>query len=57
MYIATNKYHEKPERYEEAEPNDVRAPPHSRRLGTLLVLATGAARHLLRRCSTAAPPR
>jgi len=47
-------YHKKPERYEEAEPNNIRAAPHTRRLDLILALATGAAGHLLRLFITAA---
>lgn len=38
-------YHEKPESYEEAEPEDIGATSHSRRLGVILSLITSAARH------------
>lgn len=38
-------YHQKPERYEEAEPEDVGAAAHPRRLRAILILATGAAGH------------
>lgn len=38
-------YHQKPERYEEAEPEHVGAAAHPRRLDAFLILATGAAGH------------
>jgi len=51
-YVQT--YHKKPERYEEAQPKNIRASPHSCRLGAFLILATGAARHFRRyRCTVA----
>lgn len=38
-------YHEKPERYEEAEPENIRASSHPRRFDPFLVLGTDAAGH------------
>lgn len=38
-------YHEKPECYEQAKPENICASSYSRRLGAFLISATGAARH------------